>query len=87
MEWNLYIDDTPTINGVMNNITVPGVGQETTIPMAISMDLLQYIKGQGIENLVNLALAIGGRNGSSSRDVYKRQVLFRAMPMFLYFLI
>ncbi len=67
MEWNLYIDDTPTINGVMNNITVPGRGQETTIPMSISMDLLQYIRGQGIENLVNLALAIGGRNGSSSR--------------------
>jgi hypothetical protein len=67
MEWNLYIDDTPTINGVMNNITVPGTGQETVIPMAISMDLLQYIRGQGIENLINLALAIGGRNGSSSR--------------------
>lgn len=67
MEWNLYIDDTPTINGVMTNITVPGVGQESTIPMAISMDLLQYIRGQGIENLVNLALAIGGRNGSAAR--------------------
>lgn len=67
MEWNLYIDDTPTVNGVMTNITVPGVGQETTIPMAISLDLLQYIRGQGLESLMNLALAIGGRNGSSSR--------------------
>ncbi|MBS1514501.1 MAG: hypothetical protein JSS63_05695 [Bacteroidetes bacterium] len=67
MEWNLYIDDTPTINGVLNNIVVPGTGQESTIPMAVSMDLMQYIKGQGLENLVNLALAIGGRNGSSSR--------------------
>ncbi|MBX7045198.1 MAG: hypothetical protein K1X86_05095 [Ignavibacteria bacterium] len=67
MEWNLYIDDTPTINGVLNNIVVPGTGQESTIPMTVSMDLMQYIKGQGLENLVNLALAIGGRNGSSSR--------------------
>lgn len=67
MEWNLYIDDTPTINGALNNIVVPGTGQESTIPMTVSMDLMQYIKGQGLENLVNLALAIGGRNGSSSR--------------------
>lgn len=67
MEWNLYIDDTPTINGVMNDIIVPGTGQESVIPMAISMDLMQYIRNQGLENLINLALAIGGRNGSSSR--------------------
>jgi len=67
MEWNLYIDETPTINGVLTDITVPGVGQETVIPMAISMDLLQFIRGQGLENIVNLALAIGGANGSSSR--------------------
>jgi len=67
MEWNLYIDDTPTINGVLNDIIVPGTGQESVIPMAISMDLMQFVRGQGLENLVNLALAIGGRNGSSSR--------------------
>ena len=67
MEWNLYIDDTPTINGVLTNITVPGVGQETVIPMNISLDLIQFIGNKGLENMINLALAIGGRNGSSSR--------------------
>lgn len=67
MEWNLYIDDTPTINGVLTDIIVPGTGQESVIPMAISMDLLQFIRERGIENIMNLALAIGGRNGSSSR--------------------
>lgn len=67
MEWNLYIDDTPTINGALNDIIVPGTGQESVIPMAMSLDLMQFIRGQGLEHLVNLALAIGGRNGSSSR--------------------
>ncbi|MBM4157994.1 MAG: hypothetical protein FJ216_04335 [Ignavibacteria bacterium] len=74
LAWRLLIDDKETINGnIDKNIEVPGVGQATTIPVAISLDLLKFFKDQGYESLVNLALALGGSSGSSARLTLKVQ--------------
>ena len=67
LDWRLLIDSKETINGAVQNINVPGVGQETTIPVGISLDLYKFFSSSGYEDIINLALALGGQNGSSSR--------------------
>jgi len=68
LDWRLIIDDVSTINGTINqSISVPGNSQETIIPIGISLDLLEFFKNKSYENLINLALALGGVNGSSSK--------------------
>jgi hypothetical protein len=72
LAWRLFLDDKETINGnIPNSIEVPGVGQATTIPVVISLDLLNFFKNQGYESLINLALALGGVSGSSARVTLK----------------
>jgi hypothetical protein len=72
LAWRLFIDNKETINGnIPNSIEIPGVGQATTIPVVISLDLLKFFKDQGYENVINLALALGGYSGSSSRVTLK----------------
>jgi len=71
MAWRLFIDNNETINGNVGNVSVPGVGKTTNIPIGMSFDLLRFFKDAGYDNLLNLALALGGRNGSSSRITLK----------------
>lgn len=68
LAWRLFLDDKETINGnITNSIEIPGVGQETTIPITMSLDLYKFFKDQGYESIINLALALGGVSGSSAR--------------------
>lgn len=68
LAWTLSIDDRTTINGVVNDrLRIPGTGQTTTIPMTMELDLLKFFGDKGYEDVLNLALAIGGVSGSSSR--------------------
>ncbi|MCC6866675.1 MAG: hypothetical protein IT280_11010 [Ignavibacteria bacterium] len=71
MAWRLFIDNKETINGNVGNINVPGVGQTTNIPIGISFDLLKFFSNGQYNDLINLALALGGKNGSSSRITLK----------------
>ncbi len=72
--WRLLIDNSETVNGnVTGPVTIPGVGQTATIPVAISIDLMQIIKNEGITNLIGLALGIGGKNGTPARLSLKIQ--------------
>lgn len=68
LAWTLSIDDRTTVNGVINDrLRVPGTGQTTTIPMTLELDLLKFFADKGYDDVLNLALAIGGVSGSSSR--------------------
>jgi hypothetical protein len=71
LAWRLFIDNNETINGNVGNITVPGVGSTTNIPIGMSLDLLKFFSNNGYSDLLNLALALGGQNGSSSRVTLK----------------
>lgn len=74
LDWRLLIDNTEMISGEIDKpITVPGVGQSTTIPIPVTIDLAKLISSGGYEKVVNLALAIGGKSGSSSRLTLKIQ--------------
>ena len=67
-DWQLYIDDVPTIKGNIDKpIEVPGTGQSTIIPVSIDIDLYKFFKDKGYDKLLNLALAIGGVDGSAAR--------------------
>ncbi len=64
----LLIDGQPTVYGDIDRpVEIPGSGQETTIPLRLTLDLYEFFGNQGLERLLQLALSIGGQNGSSSR--------------------
>ncbi len=68
VDWRLLIDNTETISGnVAGPITIPGVGQTSTIPVSINLDLMQFFKNEGLSALVGMALGIGGKSGSPAR--------------------
>ncbi|HAX48756.1 MAG TPA: hypothetical protein DCX92_07205, partial [Bacteroidetes bacterium] len=71
LAWRLFIDSKETINGNVGNISVPGVGQSTNIPILMSFDLLKFFSNGQYNDLINLALALGGKSGSSSRVTLK----------------
>lgn len=73
--WNLRLDDTPTISGnITDPITIPAAGQETVIPLNMNLDLMRFFKDRGYEKILNLAMALGGAQGSTSK------VTLRAKP-------
>jgi hypothetical protein len=66
--WRLNINETETISGNIGSpVTVPGTGEVTNIPLDMNIDLIQFFGNNGLENLLNLALSLGGQEGSSSR--------------------
>lgn len=68
LDWKLYIDDKETIAGNINKeLVIPGTGTSTTIPLVMNIDLYQFFGNKGYEDMINLALAIGGQSGSASR--------------------
>ncbi|MER3328948.1 MAG: hypothetical protein RIF34_05160 [Candidatus Kapaibacterium sp.] len=67
-DWKLYIDDKETIAGNINkDFVIPGTGSSETIPLVMNIDLYQFFGNKGYEDMINLALAIGGQSGSASR--------------------
>ncbi|MBI5646415.1 MAG: hypothetical protein HY962_05745 [Ignavibacteriae bacterium] len=70
--WTMLIDNTITISGdITEPITIPGTGQQSIIPLKMNLDLAQFFRDNGYDHVVNLALALGGVNGSPSRITLK----------------
>lgn len=68
LECRLLIDGNPTVSGNIDSpVEIPGTGQESVIPLRLSLDLFDFFAGKRYEDLVGLALAIGGKNGSPAR--------------------
>lgn len=67
-KWRLFLDDKETIAGELDQpVNVPGTGDVTMIPLRINVDLMKFFKDKGYESIINLALALGGNKGSSSK--------------------
>lgn len=65
--WRLLINNKETINGnIQNELSVPGTGETTVIPLGINLDLIKFFKDKDLNSIVNLALNLGGYGGSSS---------------------
>lgn len=68
LESRLLIDGTPTVTGNIDRaVEIPGTGQESVIPIRLSIDLLEFFGNKKYNDLLNLALAIGGANQDGSR--------------------
>ena len=68
LDWILYIDNVKTVSGkVTTPVTVPTGNSSTIIPVNINLDLYEFFGNQGLNNLINLALSIGGVSGSASK--------------------
>jgi hypothetical protein len=66
--WRLFLDEKETISGdIAQPLVIPGTGEATAIPLRINIDLMKFFKDKGYESIVNLALALGGAQGSSSK--------------------
>lgn len=73
-KWRLIIDDVETLSGIIGSpISVPGTGETTIFPIRVDLDLFKFFKDRGFENIINLALAIGGKNSNLQRVVLKAQ--------------
>jgi hypothetical protein len=67
-KWRLFLDDKETVSGDIDRpVSVPGRGDATIIPLRINLDLMKFFKDQSYQSIVNLALALGGTQGSSSK--------------------
>lgn len=68
LESRLLIDGTPTVSGNIDRpVEIPGTGQESVIPIRLSIDLLEFFGDKKYNDLLNLALAIGGANQDGAR--------------------
>jgi len=66
--WRLEVDNVETISGNIGSpVTVPGSGEIQNIPLTMNIDLIEFFGNKGYENLLNLALTLGGQQGSSSK--------------------
>jgi hypothetical protein len=67
-DWRLLLDDVRTVGGDLERpIDVPGTTSATTIPLAVNLDFIQFFKDRGYDGILNLALALGGAQGSTSK--------------------
>ncbi|MFC2083737.1 hypothetical protein ACFLS9_01635 [Bacteroidota bacterium] len=68
--WDLQINEIKTISGnIKNPVTVPGVGETTGIPLKIELDMLKFFSEGGLDEVLKLALNLGGREKSTSNIV------------------
>jgi hypothetical protein len=66
--WQLEVDNVETIAGNIGSpVSVPGTGEVTNIPLTMDIDLIEFFGNKGLNNLINLALTLGGQQGSSSK--------------------
>ncbi len=68
LECRLLIDGKPTVTGNIDEpFEIPGTGQESVVPMRLSMDLLEFFTDRRYDDLMALALSLGGKNRSATK--------------------
>lgn len=68
LESRLLIDGVPTVTGnIERPIEIPGTGKETVIPIRLAIDLYEFFGNKGYEEILGLALALGGLRKSPDR--------------------
>jgi hypothetical protein len=73
MDWTLLLQQRETISGVFADETLLRRGQPTDVPIAMSLDLIDFFEGSA-QDLVELALSLSGQGGAP------KEVTLRATP-------
>lgn len=74
MDWTLLLDDTETISGTFNQDVRLAPGDPVTVPIDMELDLFNFFE-RSSRDLVELALAVAGVNGRSTK------IKLRATPV------
>jgi len=73
-DWRLILDGKQTISGdIERPIEISGSMMQATIPLGVQMDMYSFFADRGYDGVVNLALALGGVKGSTSKVVLDAQ--------------
>lgn len=65
--WDLYINDEKVLSGKIDNeISIPGIGEESIVSMKFSLDLFEFFGSDQMNDLLKRALEIGGDKASTS---------------------
>ncbi|HDT13746.1 MAG TPA: hypothetical protein ENO03_05240 [Candidatus Aminicenantes bacterium] len=68
LECRLLVDGKPTVTGDIDRpFEIPGTGQESIVPLRLSLDLLEFFGDRRYEDLIGLALALGGRDRTATK--------------------
>ncbi len=68
LEWKLLLDETPTVSGNLGApVELPSSGDTVFIPVRVKLDLYEFFAQRSWNELIELALAIGGARGSCAR--------------------
>jgi len=74
LECRLLIEGKPTVTGNIDEpFEIPGTGQESVIPMRLSMDLFEVFSDRRYDDIMALALSLGGKNRSATKIVLDAQ--------------
>ena len=63
MDWTLFLQQRETLSGTFAEETLLPRGQPTDVPIAVSLDLLDFFQGSA-QDLFNLAMSLSGRGGA-----------------------
>ncbi|HPI37613.1 MAG TPA: hypothetical protein PK397_06680 [Ignavibacteriaceae bacterium] len=75
--YRFLVNDKQVVTGNINSaVTVPGTGQTSIIQLNIGFDLYQVVQNGSYNDLLNLALSIGGiGKGNSNVSLYAKPVV------------
>ena len=66
----LMINNKETVHGdIAAPFPIPGTGEEAVIPIQITVDLYQFFKDKEYQDILSLALKLGGIGGGGSVDL------------------
>lgn len=66
--FKLFLNNKETISGnISGPMTIPGKGENSLIPLTIEMNLIQFFKDKGLNEIIDLALNLGGVKKTTSQ--------------------
>lgn len=72
LDWTLLIDDIEMVSGVNENrVQIPANGGTSIIPLTISIDLKQALKGKSGDAIANFGLNLAGAGNQPTRITLK----------------
>jgi hypothetical protein len=68
--WRLMINNKETVHGdIAAPVPIPGTGEAVVIPIQITVDFYQFFKEKEYQDIISLALKLGGFGGGNSVDL------------------
>jgi hypothetical protein len=68
--WRLLINNKETVTGNIGSpFIIPGTGEAAVIPIQISVDLYKIFKDKSYQDILDLAMNLGGSGGGNSSNL------------------